>query len=59
MSIANRVSLEMGDKPRSTGSRDAMVGYQIRMESKISDENVLMFCTTVSYFIVSSASLIY
>ncbi|KAI8974320.1 P-loop containing nucleoside triphosphate hydrolase protein [Pilobolus umbonatus] len=46
MSIANRVSVEMGDKPSSTGSREAMVGYQIRMESKMSDENVLLFCTT-------------
>lgn len=46
MSIANRVSTEMGDKPRSTGSRDAMVGYQIRLESKMSAENVLLFCTT-------------
>ncbi|KAI8981985.1 hypothetical protein BDF20DRAFT_912195 [Mycotypha africana] len=46
MSIANRVSLEMGDRPRSTGSRDAMVGYQIRLESKMSAENVLLFCTT-------------
>ncbi|KAK4518444.1 uncharacterized protein ATC70_008662 [Mucor velutinosus] len=46
MSIANRVSAEMGDRPRSTGSRDAMVGYQIRMENKVSAENVLLFCTT-------------
>lgn len=49
MSIANRVSIEMGDRPRSTGSRDAMVGYQIRLESKSSAENVLLFCTTVNY----------
>lgn len=47
MSIANRVSSEMGDRPRSTGSSDAMVGYQIRLESKMSAENVLLFCTTV------------
>lgn len=46
MSIANRVSSEMGDRSRSTGSRDAMVGYQIRLESKMSAENVLLFCTT-------------
>jgi HrpA-like RNA helicase len=48
MSIANRVSSEMGDRPKSTGSRDAMVGYQIRLESKMSAENILLFCTTVS-----------
>ncbi|KAI9271222.1 P-loop containing nucleoside triphosphate hydrolase protein [Helicostylum pulchrum] len=46
MSIANRVSSEMGDRARSTGSRDAMVGYQIRLESRMSAENVLLFCTT-------------
>ncbi|KAG2237503.1 hypothetical protein INT48_005539 [Thamnidium elegans] len=46
MSIANRVSSEMGDRARSTGSRDAMVGYQIRLENKMSAENVLLFCTT-------------
>ncbi|KAI9471811.1 MAG: P-loop containing nucleoside triphosphate hydrolase protein [Benjaminiella poitrasii] len=46
MSIANRVSAEMADRPRSTGSSDAMVGYQIRLESKMSEENILLFCTT-------------
>ncbi|KAI8635931.1 P-loop containing nucleoside triphosphate hydrolase protein [Parasitella parasitica] len=46
ISIANRVSIEMGDRPRSTGSREAMVGYQIRMENRMSAENVLLFCTT-------------
>ncbi|KAI8380367.1 P-loop containing nucleoside triphosphate hydrolase protein [Blakeslea trispora] len=46
ISIANRVSIEMGDQPKSTGSRNAMVGYQIRLESKASPENVLFFCTT-------------
>ncbi|KAI9029584.1 P-loop containing nucleoside triphosphate hydrolase protein [Phycomyces nitens] len=46
MSIAHRVSLEMGDRPRTTGTPEAMVGYQIRLESKVSPENVLVFCTT-------------
>ncbi|KAG1404697.1 hypothetical protein G6F60_004143 [Rhizopus arrhizus] len=46
MSIASRVSIEMGDSPKAVGSRDALVGYQIRLESKISDENVLLYCTT-------------
>lgn len=44
MSIANRVSYEMGD--RSTGTKNSLVGYQIRLESKVSDENVVIFCTT-------------
>ncbi|KAL0075665.1 P-loop containing nucleoside triphosphate hydrolase protein [Phycomyces blakesleeanus] len=46
MSIAHRVSVEMGDRPRATGTPEAMVGYQIRLESKVSPENVLVFCTT-------------
>ncbi|KAG0174845.1 hypothetical protein DFQ28_007345 [Apophysomyces sp. BC1034] len=46
ISIAHRVSAEMGDRPRSTGSSEALVGYQIRLESKSSKENVLLFCTT-------------
>ncbi|KAI8328180.1 P-loop containing nucleoside triphosphate hydrolase protein [Chlamydoabsidia padenii] len=44
-SIAQRVSNEMGDST-SIGSKEAMVGYQIRTENKSSDETVLMFCTT-------------
>ncbi|KAI8089248.1 P-loop containing nucleoside triphosphate hydrolase protein [Halteromyces radiatus] len=46
MSIAQRVSKEMGDRPKTIGSKEAMVGYQIRLENKVSDENVLVFCTT-------------
>ncbi|ORZ02997.1 P-loop containing nucleoside triphosphate hydrolase protein [Syncephalastrum racemosum] len=46
MSIAQRVSAEMNDPPKSIGSRRALVGYQIRLESKVSEENVLKFCTT-------------
>ncbi|KAL4215433.1 ATP-dependent RNA helicase dhx29 [Rhizopus microsporus] len=46
MSIANRVSMEMGDAPNTTGSKNAMVGYQIRLENKVSEENVLLYCTT-------------
>ncbi|KAI9310937.1 P-loop containing nucleoside triphosphate hydrolase protein [Dichotomocladium elegans] len=46
MSIAKRVSQEMGDYPRSLGTKTGMVGYQIRLESKVSEENILVFCTT-------------
>ncbi|KAI8139726.1 P-loop containing nucleoside triphosphate hydrolase protein [Fennellomyces sp. T-0311] len=46
VSIAKRVSIEMGDWPRSLGTKNGMVGYQIRLESKVSEENVLVFCTT-------------
>ncbi|KAI9253572.1 P-loop containing nucleoside triphosphate hydrolase protein [Sporodiniella umbellata] len=46
LSIASRVSLEMGDAQRSVGFKDSLVGYQIRLESKFSEGNVLMYCTT-------------
>ncbi|KAI7881164.1 P-loop containing nucleoside triphosphate hydrolase protein [Lichtheimia hyalospora FSU 10163] len=46
MSIAKRVSTEMGDYPRSIGTKNGLVGYQIRLESKVANENVLVFCTT-------------
>ncbi|KAI8068723.1 hypothetical protein BC940DRAFT_33939 [Gongronella butleri] len=48
LSIAQRVSLEMGDRPRSAGASDAMVGYQIRLENRVSAGNVLIYCTTAS-----------
>ncbi|KAI9246269.1 P-loop containing nucleoside triphosphate hydrolase protein [Phascolomyces articulosus] len=46
VSIAKRVSQEMGDWSRSLGTKNGMVGYQIRLESKVAEENVLVFCTT-------------
>ncbi|ORX51666.1 P-loop containing nucleoside triphosphate hydrolase protein, partial [Hesseltinella vesiculosa] len=46
MSIAQRVSLEMGDRPKTTGLDGSLVGYQIRMENQTSPSNVLVFCTT-------------
>ncbi|CAG8564264.1 1245_t:CDS:10 [Diversispora eburnea] len=45
ISIAHRVSLEMGDAPGTTGSTKSLVGYQIRLESRISRSNVMTFCT--------------
>ena len=38
----------MGDWSRSLGTKNGMVGYQIRLESKVAEENVLVFCTTVN-----------
>lgn len=37
----------MGDKKGAVGSKGSLVGYQIRLESKTSDTNILQFCTTV------------
>ncbi|GET01755.1 P-loop containing nucleoside triphosphate hydrolase protein [Rhizophagus clarus] len=45
ISIAQRVSAEIGDLPRTIGTSKALVGYQIRLESKVARENVLTFCT--------------
>ncbi|KAJ3119683.1 hypothetical protein HK098_005229, partial [Nowakowskiella sp. JEL0407] len=44
LSIASRVSEEMGDS--EVGGNDALVGYQIRLESKTSKSTRLVYCTT-------------
>ncbi|RUS29602.1 P-loop containing nucleoside triphosphate hydrolase protein [Jimgerdemannia flammicorona] len=44
ISIARRVSLEMGDA--AVGSPGSLVGYQIRLESRVDARNALVFCTT-------------
>lgn len=46
ISIARRVSLEMGDDV--PGTSRSLVGYQIRLESRMAEENIVVFCTTVS-----------
>jgi len=46
ISIAQRVSQEMGDKKGSVGYKGSLVGYQIRLESRTSESNILQFCTT-------------
>ncbi|RIA92801.1 P-loop containing nucleoside triphosphate hydrolase protein [Glomus cerebriforme] len=45
ISIAHRVSAEIGDLPRTIGTFKALVGYQIRLESRVSKGNILTFCT--------------
>ncbi|GAB5032483.1 atp-dependent rna helicase dhx29 [Nannochloropsis oceanica] len=45
VSLAERVAQEMGDEGGAGGS-GALVGYQIRMESKTSAATRLTFCTT-------------
>jgi len=48
ISIANRVSEELGDARNSAGKPKTLVGYQIRLESRVAPTNILKFCTTVS-----------
>lgn len=48
ISIANRVSEELGDSRNSAGKPNTLVGYQIRLESRVAPSNILKFCTTVS-----------
>jgi len=45
VSVAKRVSQEMGDPPGGPGSRNSVVGYQIRLEKRTSDTTRLLFCT--------------
>jgi ATP-dependent RNA helicase DHX29 len=45
VSVAKRVSQEMGDPSSGPGSRSALVGYQIRLERRISEATRLLFCT--------------
>ncbi|KAG0197455.1 hypothetical protein BGX28_009063 [Mortierella sp. GBA30] len=46
ISIANRVSEELGDSRNSAGKPNTLVGYQIRLESRVAPSNILKFCTT-------------
>ncbi|KAJ1944209.1 hypothetical protein FBU59_002668, partial [Linderina macrospora] len=43
-SISHRVSLEVGDE--QIGTKDSLVGYQVRLNARAVDENPLVFCTT-------------
>eukprot|EP00434_Breviolum_minutum_P021929 symbB.v1.2.019357.t1/scaffold1564.1/size111405/8 len=45
VSVAKRVSQEMGDPLEGPGSRDSLVGYQIRLEKKVASSTRLLFCT--------------
>ncbi|ORX79894.1 hypothetical protein BCR32DRAFT_29287 [Anaeromyces robustus] len=45
ISIAQRVSIERGEKPNSIGKSGSAVGYQVRLNSKISRSTKLLFCT--------------
>ena len=45
ISLADRVSQELGDAPRAIDSGSSLVGYSIRLESKISAATKLAFVT--------------
>ena len=46
ISLAERVSQEMGEAPRSVGSAESLVGYAIRLESQIGANARLIYATT-------------
>ncbi|KAF9429911.1 hypothetical protein BGZ94_009026 [Podila epigama] len=60
ISIANRVSEELGDARNSAGKPNTLVGYRIRLESKVAPTNILKFCTTVTsaVFFLSKAGIL-
>mmetsp|Transcript_80614 Transcript_80614/g.250171 ORF Transcript_80614/g.250171 Transcript_80614/m.250171 type:complete len:937 (-) Transcript_80614:120-2930(-) len=45
VSVAKRVSQEMGDPRGGPGSRGSLVGYQIRLEKRTAETTSLLFCT--------------
>ena len=46
ITLAERVSQELGEKPRSMGSPESLVGYAIRLESQIGANARLIYATT-------------
>lgn len=46
ITLARRVSQELGESPNDLGSRRSLVGYSIRLESKVSASTRLTFATT-------------
>lgn len=45
ISLAQRVSQELGERPGSVGANDSLVGYAIRLEAKVSNSTQLAFVT--------------
>ena len=45
ISLANRVSRELGDPPGAVGTNQSLVGYSIRLESRTSKNTRLNFVT--------------
>jgi ATP-dependent RNA helicase DHX29 len=51
ISLADRVSAEMGDTPNTLGTPKSFVGYQVRMENCTSKSTFLTYCTTVGRYL--------
>lgn len=59
ISLAQRVSQELGEPTGAVGQMGSLVGYNIRLESKISPTTRLVYATTVSFFLSLTHSLSY
>lgn len=46
ISLAQRVSSELGEAPGSAGSRGSLVGYSIRLDSRVSPSSKIIYATT-------------
>jgi ATP-dependent RNA helicase DHX29 len=46
ISLAQRVSRELGDAPGACGTRHSLVGYNIRLESRVTSTTRLVYATT-------------
>jgi ATP-dependent RNA helicase DHX29 len=49
ISLARRVSEELGERKNDLGTSRSMVGYAIRLESNISRETCIVYATTVPF----------
>lgn len=48
ISLAQRVSQELGESPGVVGTSKSLIGYNIRLESRVSQNSRLIYATTVS-----------
>lgn len=56
ISLAQRVSQELGDMPGALGTRNSYVGYNIRLEARVSAATRLTYATTVSPKAISAVT---
>lgn len=47
ISLAQRVSQELGEAPGACGTRNSYVGYSIRLDSQVSASTRIVYATTV------------
>lgn len=48
ISLAQRVSQELGEVPGALGTNRSLIGYNIRLESRVASATRLIYATTVS-----------